>query len=109
MRRQQSISKRKTFKRLSLAQKVLDKPTDLADLFDSFDRIANEQTRKMLLAQYHGKNFKLPAMGMIPICRYIPNRKTTQRLIMRAADLPDDFDNFTNFNLTSMYSPRNRE
>ena len=70
------------------------KPIDLIDLFPQFEQIRHESIQAMLKAEYLGAEAKLPLQGSQPILRYIPSRKTLQRMIMKAAYLPKHFDHF---------------
>ena len=87
-----SMQRRSTFKRNSKA--LAGKPADVTDLFEHFAEIKKEQKKKLLLAHLHGRNFPIPAMGMLPVLRYMPTRHLMQRLIHRAAVLHPDFTSF---------------
>ena len=67
---------------------------DVTDLFENFTEIKKEQKKKLLMAHYHGKNFPIPAMGMVPHLRYMPTRQFMQRIIRRAAILDPNFTTF---------------
>lgn len=45
------------------------------DLFSHFEEIKSDQRKKLLMAHYHGKSFPIPAMGVMPVFRYMPSRK----------------------------------
>ena len=90
-----SQNKRRAFKRVS---KEIAKTANLSEWFENFDRIKKEQTKKLLLAYLNGDDFKIPAMGIDPIMRYVPSRLMMQRMIRRAVMLPDHFTDFEYYN-----------
>ena len=91
----ESQNKRRAFKRVS---KEIAKTANLSEWFENFDRIKKEQTKKLLLAYLNGDDFKIPAMGIDPIMRYVPSRLMMQRMIRRAVMLPDHFTDFEYYN-----------
>ena len=53
----------------------LDIENDLTNIFEEYERIRQIQNKKVLMAIYYGRNMKIPAMGDLPIMRYIPDRQ----------------------------------
>lgn len=63
-------------------------------MFDNYEQIKEDQKVRILKAAHFGFKYQMPGLGEVPYMRYMPNRQIMQRMIRRAAALPDHFLHF---------------